>query len=645
MGQNRVTRCVRAPDGNVVSMDTETGTETGGPRLGVLRLPTGPVDVFVTVDGALWTVPGCLAALARAAEHVREAGCGPVRVVAVDCSPDGDGGPVLTGLVGVGLADDATRVSGAPGRMGAFAKLLEGNGAAWAVHLDSRVSVAPSFLAELLGRAGPDAAMVVPWGTKRVPLPPGTDWRSLAGMAATLAVDACPAALPAGSCFAVRPEAVAKVGHAEKLGFGDGWAQDLAMRLRGAGMGVERATGCLVHDRTPGPAGYGEAFACKDGLARFAAAWGEKAPAAEQEAARDLPRFTGVLSGAPPRVVFVFHEGAMCGAMLAVVHVCNRLIARGIPATFACVGIPKKDAELLPMDFAPLVYASRDHMFKSLAKELRPGTHLLATIWMTANYVKTVVDQRPDLVPGYFVQDDERRFLLPSGVPYAKAADIEATYGLFDRVVVNSKWVLDEIRPFLKAPHKAQLIGIGVDPLMFRPAGPRADVPTVMAHCRHTTPRRGWEFIAAVFDRVAAAVPDARFVVYDEEPVGLGSWCVERTRYLGKLTPAGVAEAMRRAHVFVEGSTLQGWGMQALEAMASGCALVSTANRGIDNYGTPGRDCVVVPHGDVERAAAVVCRLLGSEPERNKLAAAAVRTAARFDWEAVTDGWEEWLAL
>jgi glycosyltransferase involved in cell wall biosynthesis len=637
---NKVVRCARGADGGVVAMESSSEA-SGEPVAGYGE--GGSVDVFVTVDEALWDAPGCLASVCAARS---EGWPGVVRIIAVDCTPDGSAAGVLEDLRRAGLADEALAIPGAPGRMGAFSKLLESSRADWAVHLDNRVAVAASFLRTLLGAPGlAGAGMVAPWSTKRVLIPPGAGWRGLADAAAAGAVETVPAALPCGSCFAVRPAAARKVGGEPRLGFGEGWSQDLAMRMRQAGLGVARATGCLVHDRTPGPAGYGEFFERKAGLERFASIWGDKASTVEAEAARDLPRFATELKAAPPKVVFVFHEGAMCGAMLAVAHICNRLADRGIPATFACLGLPKKDAAIIPMDFAPIVCASRDHLFKTLAKELPRGAHAIATIWATVAYVQEVARLRPDVVPGYFVQDDERRFLLPNGIPYAKAASIEESYAAFDRVVVNSRWVLDEIRGHLKSPGEAALIGIGVDPLMFRPSGPRADLPTVMAHCRPSTPRRGWPFIARVLERVAAVNQRAQFVIYDEAPEGLGSWAAERVRCLGKLSPAGVAEAMRRAHVFIEGSTLQGWGMQALEAMASGCALVSTANRGIDNYGTQGRDCVVVPHGDVERAAAVVCRLLDNEPERAKLAAAAVRTAARFDWQAVVDGWEEWLGL
>lgn len=176
--------------------------------------------------------------------------------------------------------------------------------------------------------------------------------------------------------------------------------------------------------------------------------------------------------------------------------------------------------------------------------------------------------------------------------------------------------------------------------MKFYPLPRRNKRPVVMAHCRPATPRRGWNFIAEVFreaDRRLCGSAD--FVVYDQAPVGAPA----RTRSLGQMPQDALAREMRKADIFFEGSEYQGWGMQALESMASGCALISTANLGIDNYATNGHDCVLVAHGDVGGAVDILVRLVENKAERDRLGENARRTAERFSWDAVASEWSRWL--
>jgi glycosyltransferase involved in cell wall biosynthesis len=113
--------------------------------------------------------------------------------------------------------------------------------------------------------------------------------------------------------------------------------------------------------------------------------------------------------------------------------------------------------------------------------------------------------------------------------------------------------------------------------------------------------------------------------------------------FLGKISPDELAEHMGRVDIFFEGSEFQGWGMQALEAMSSGCALVSTQSEGVQEFSTPGYDCVLVEHGQVEQAAAVICHLLRDRAECHRLQDRARQSAIAFDWNAICMAWAEYL--
>lgn len=341
------------------------------------------------------------------------------------------------------------------------------------------------------------------------------------------------------------------------------------------------------------------------------------------------------------QAVFVFRELPICGATLAAAHICNELNQHGWNATIACTDIEQSQHKLFPFEFGPMVFRSVEEMVGVLKRRMHPDSVVVAPVHAMVD-VAAEVSQATGARMVYYVQDDERRFRTIHGVPYGEAEVYERGWAKAAEqgdLIANSLWVADMLH---KRGHPAAMIPIGVDTDVFRQGANRGKPPfKIMAHCRHSTPRRGWAFICAVLNQLAIRGLQFQAVTYDEEPLGLQ---VPDSKHLGKLSPAQVAEAMASAHVFIEGSDVQGFGMQALEAMACGCALVCTDNRGIHTFGIDGRDCVVVKHGDVAAATAEVMRLATDRQHRARLAVAARYTAVNYDWREVCTAWDRVLS-
>ena len=339
-----------------------------------------------------------------------------------------------------------------------------------------------------------------------------------------------------------------------------------------------------------------------------------------------------------PQVVFLFREFPICGVVLAAIHICNQLIDLGWDATCACMSLDPIHKKLLPMRFEPLVYPHKDVMVRDLRERLVEKSVVVAPVYLVVDDAESIKEGRDDLRSVYFVQDDERRFMHPNGLRYAPKGAVEESYGKPDALVGNSDWVAGILR---KLGHEAEMIPIGVDTEMFRPGNTENELPVVMAMCRPSTPRRGWKFISDVCNLLAYAGVEFKLITYDEEPEGLNG--VRPHEHLGRLAPSEVADWMRKADIFFEGSEFQGFGMQAIEAMACGCALVVTDNGGIGTFGHAGVDCVVVQHGDVQGAASVVRHLLGRGDERVRLGVAGRENALEFDWSEIGERWNSWL--
>ena len=96
-----------------------------------------------------------------------------------------------------------------------------------------------------------------------------------------------------------------------------------------------------------------------------------------------------------------------------------------------------------------------------------------------------------------------------------------------------------------------------------------------------------------------------------------------------------LAELFRHAAVFVSGSTYETFPLPPLEAMASGCPVVSTANQGVLEYARDAENCLLAPIGDVAAVTDAVRRVLDDAELRATIVAGGLATAAGYDWDVI----------
>lgn len=102
-------------------------------------------------------------------------------------------------------------------------------------------------------------------------------------------------------------------------------------------------------------------------------------------------------------------------------------------------------------------------------------------------------------------------------------------------------------------------------------------------------------------------------------------------RYLGVVSDAQLAVSYRRALALISPSTYEGFGLSLLEAMSSGCLVVSADNSAIPELVG---DCgILLPELTVERLRAAIERIATGDATLDALRAAALRRAARYSWE------------
>ena len=87
-------------------------------------------------------------------------------------------------------------------------------------------------------------------------------------------------------------------------------------------------------------------------------------------------------------------------------------------------------------------------------------------------------------------------------------------------------------------------------------------------------------------------------------------------------------------------STREGFGLVAVEAMAAGCPVLLTDLPVFREHFDGGRDCLMIPVGDVRRLADGLGTILGDAALRARLVAEGAATAARFSWDRAAEAHE-----
>ncbi len=97
--------------------------------------------------------------------------------------------------------------------------------------------------------------------------------------------------------------------------------------------------------------------------------------------------------------------------------------------------------------------------------------------------------------------------------------------------------------------------------------------------------------------------------------------------------------------IFLSTSREEGFGLPVLEAMACGCAVVTTDSLGVRDMVIPGKNALLHPPGDAEGLTKSILQLLSSPERMRSLALAGVRTARRFSWDRSARRLEEILCI
>ncbi len=520
------------------------------------------------------------------------------------------------------------------GSVHAFAEVMRGLEADLIFCLSPCVVVTPGWLDCLQAAFGRDgrlglASPLSPWGVRaRVPMRPGSDLLRMSELARSFGPAQTPD-LAEGEAFAfvASRRALAEVGPIDEL-FADlpSAVRDLSERMRWRGFRVGCLDDLYVYYR---PAVASHEAAPEAALQRSAAIlrrrWGDSPSAAERPAsiARLEERWLGgsaapqlssnargsPAAGRPLEIFCVLPTLNPYGGVISVVNLLNQLIERGHHATIVSLSRCDRHPHVL--------YAEPAHVpaWDEIPDRF-PGPFdvLLATSWETVEPVARLAARTAGGRAYYFIQDLEANFYDEGDA--VRRQGVQESYARIEVKFAKTRFLCEAMASQGNHCHLIRP-GMNLDLFYPRPKEPGRP-PTVLAMCRLGHPHRGFDLVLKTLEEVAARLPLVEIVLF-------GSPELDRLTVnfpfvnAGRVNPEELPPLYWRADVFLEMSRHHGFGRSGVEAMACGTACVLSESGGVRDYAEQGVNALLVPVGDVGRAAAAVERLLREPGLRARL--------------------------
>lgn len=219
---------------------------------------------------------------------------------------------------------------------------------------------------------------------------------------------------------------------------------------------------------------------------------------------------------------------------------------------------------------------------------------IIATAVNTANPVYRLSHIKGKKV--YFIQDFENW--------ECSDEEVYKTYSLGMKNIVVSNWLKEIVD--LYSDDEATVISNGIDTNIFFDKKNERYCHSIVLQYRKAS-YKGPEYAIQVIKKLNEVYPDLRVSIIssDDSPEDLPSCCM----FFQSITPEKVAEINNQSNVFICTSINEGYGLPGLEAMACGCAVCSSAYKGVFEYAIDGVNSLISPVRDVEKMVENVCNI------------------------------------
>ncbi len=269
-----------------------------------------------------------------------------------------------------------------------------------------------------------------------------------------------------------------------------------------------------------------------------------------------------------------------------------------------------------------------------IACNLPDGHAVFATEWPTAEYVAE-----------YPPSKGQKFYLVMDFAPWCGPRNrLEATWRLPLQKVTISGWLYEQVCRAQGAQGNTVNIPIGIDQQRFcLSADIRSRPKRALMFYGHFPYKAPDDGISAL-EAARQSHRDMSLVVFGPQrrrPTTIPSWA----SYRANVSERSLIALYNWASIFVCSSLAEGFALPPAEAMACGCAVVSTDCGGIREFAHPEVTALLSPASDPQALARNLIRVLDDNALRVSLAEAGNRRIRQFTWERSTDQLEQFISL
>lgn len=295
-------------------------------------------------------------------------------------------------------------------------------------------------------------------------------------------------------------------------------------------------------------------------------------------------------------IAWIVHSTEFCGGMKYITDIVNYLIENNVNARVVCVANDIENPPGFPAELRtqPIFFSSIDDLLVNFSTRVfSEGTVVAATAHITST-VKSLTEKYSNLIGIHHAQSYDPALTEDAELKKAAAEGI----GVLPYTVTVSNWVAD----MLKKKHgvNAPVIWPGVDNDVFYPRDRERgdDRFTVMISLLKNYPFKGYTRGIELCNLLQAK---AKQMNKDIRIFAIGTDKVDECKNiiaLGNVSQSRLATLLgSEVDVFVDPSEMHSYGMPALEAMASGCAVACWNNKGVEEYALKSdADFIVLPN-------------------------------------------------
>jgi glycosyltransferase involved in cell wall biosynthesis len=195
-------------------------------------------------------------------------------------------------------------------------------------------------------------------------------------------------------------------------------------------------------------------------------------------------------------------------------------------------------------------------------------------------------------------------------------------------------------------PDRIRVVHVGIDRAQYCPDEARRSGGPMLLALGRVRKYKGLDLVVDAVARLArSGLPDLRLVV-----AGTGNYleslkkhardtgAADFVQFAGRVTEEEKVELYRQAWALVMTSPKEGWGLTCLEAQACGTPVIASDSPGLREAVRHETGGLLVPHGNADRLAEAMRRIVTDAELRERLKRGALSFAAEFSWDRAADG-------